>query len=231
MFCSNCGKQIPDGSAFCPECGATLGGAQAAPQGAAMQNFQQGFNNFQNAVKGADYSDVFNMNRTGNKMNFVGFGAALLMLIFLFLPMYHITAKVSAMGESEKTSESFNIFQCGGFAIFVAIVLILVIIATAFFSFIKMDTPILIAGLVATVLMLILTILFIAGAVTLTKDGDSMKAKDAIDMMKQAGAYAAMFGGKLKISAGGTFSFIMLWIATLGTVFAGICRKFIPALR
>ena len=85
MFCSNCGKQIPDGSAFCPECGATLGGAQAAPQGAAMQNFQQGFNNFQNAVKGADYSDAFNMNRTGNKMNFVGFGSALLMLIFLFL--------------------------------------------------------------------------------------------------------------------------------------------------
>ena len=69
MFCSNCGKQIPDGSAFCPECGATLGGAQAAPQGAAMQNFQQGFNNFQNAVKGADYSDAFNMNRTGNLNN------------------------------------------------------------------------------------------------------------------------------------------------------------------
>ena len=24
MFCTNCGSQIPDGSAFCPECGAKL---------------------------------------------------------------------------------------------------------------------------------------------------------------------------------------------------------------
>ena len=25
MFCPNCGKQIPDGSAFCPQCGAATG--------------------------------------------------------------------------------------------------------------------------------------------------------------------------------------------------------------
>ena len=33
MFCSNCGKQIPDGSAFCPECGTKLTApvTQAAP--------------------------------------------------------------------------------------------------------------------------------------------------------------------------------------------------------
>lgn len=31
MFCSNCGKQIPDGSAFCPSCGKGLNNAQQPP--------------------------------------------------------------------------------------------------------------------------------------------------------------------------------------------------------
>ena len=30
-FCSNCGKEIPDGATVCPSCGATLGGVPAAP--------------------------------------------------------------------------------------------------------------------------------------------------------------------------------------------------------
>lgn len=214
MFCSNCGKQIPDGSAFCPECGATLGGAQgAAPaQGQAMQNFQQGFNNFSNAVKGADYSDAFNMNRTGNKMNFVGFGAALLMLIFLFLPVIHL----SVMG---LMSFDYNLFQLGAFPIITAIVLILVVCATAFFSFIKMDTPILIAGIVAVAFMFVVTIIFICKGYSLKisfmGESEVLSAKEVSD------------GGKLSV----TFSFIMLWISSLATAFAGICRKFIPALR
>ena len=45
MFCSNCGKQIPDGSAFCPNCGAQLGGAQPQqsqpPQPQQQQMFQE----------------------------------------------------------------------------------------------------------------------------------------------------------------------------------------------
>ena len=214
MFCSNCGKQIPDGSAFCPECGATLGGAQAAPaQGQAMQNFQQGFNNFQNAVKGADYSDAFNMNRTGNKMNFVGFGSALLMLIFLFLPVIHL----SVMG---LMSFDYNLFQLGAFPIITAIVLILVVCATAFFSFIKMDTPVLIAGLVATVFMFILTIIIICKGFNVTIEFMGMKDSGPVKDITDE-------GGKVGI----TFGFIMLWISSLATAFAGICRKFIPALR
>lgn len=31
MFCSNCGTQIPDGSKFCPECGAKLNVSSQAP--------------------------------------------------------------------------------------------------------------------------------------------------------------------------------------------------------
>ncbi len=30
MFCSKCGKAIPDDSVFCPECGASLGKQQAS---------------------------------------------------------------------------------------------------------------------------------------------------------------------------------------------------------
>ncbi len=218
MFCSNCGKQIPDGSAFCPECGATLGGAQAAPaQGQAMQNFQQGFNNFQNAVKGADYSDAFNMNRTGNKMNFVGFGAALLMLIFLFLPVVSVSIDASFLGTFKFKN---SLFQIGAMGIITAIILILVVCATAFFSFIKMDTPVLIAGIVATVFMFILTIIIICKGFNVTIElmgmKDSGPVKDITDE-----------GGKVGI----TFGFIMLWISSLATAFAGICRKFIPALR
>ena len=29
MYCPNCGKQIPEGSKFCPECGMTLGAEPA----------------------------------------------------------------------------------------------------------------------------------------------------------------------------------------------------------
>ncbi|MDY2598225.1 MAG: zinc-ribbon domain-containing protein, partial [Eubacteriales bacterium] len=29
MFCKKCGSQIPDNSAFCPECGAAVSAAQA----------------------------------------------------------------------------------------------------------------------------------------------------------------------------------------------------------
>ncbi len=40
MFCSNCGSQIADGSAFCPACGAQLNASQRAPQ-ANSQPFPQ----------------------------------------------------------------------------------------------------------------------------------------------------------------------------------------------
>lgn len=40
MFCSNCGSQIADGSAFCPACGAQLNAGQPAPQ-AYSQPFPQ----------------------------------------------------------------------------------------------------------------------------------------------------------------------------------------------
>ena len=46
MFCSNCGKAIPDGSRFCANCGAQVaaawGAAPAAPQGAYTAPVQAG---------------------------------------------------------------------------------------------------------------------------------------------------------------------------------------------
>ncbi len=45
MFCSNCGKQVPDGTRFCPECGKEIGGS-------AFSNVTNDVNNaFNNAEK------------------------------------------------------------------------------------------------------------------------------------------------------------------------------------
>ena len=43
MFCPNCGKELPDGSAFCGNCGAQLNASaqQPGPQGGPQQGYQQ----------------------------------------------------------------------------------------------------------------------------------------------------------------------------------------------
>src|SRR5215510_11958405 len=67
MFCGSCGKQVPEGSGFCPSCGAAAGGgaprpaatggAGAAPSAAAAQRakleaqFKAGSQDAINAVK------------------------------------------------------------------------------------------------------------------------------------------------------------------------------------
>lgn len=33
MFCKNCGKEVSDGTKFCPNCGAQLGGAEQQASG------------------------------------------------------------------------------------------------------------------------------------------------------------------------------------------------------
>lgn len=239
MFCSKCGTKIPNGAAFCHNCGTKTPTQQAQPfiQGAQppvqqvqpymqpptqqvqqpmgqvpLQGGMPGYGGFQNPYQGMNYNNMFDMNRVGNKMNFVGFGAALFMFIFLFLPVIHY----SVMGF---LSFDYNLFQLGAFPIITAIILIFVVIATAFFSFIKMDTPILIAGIVATLFMFIITIIFIC-------KGYSIK----ISFMGESKVFSASEAaedGRLSI----TFGFIMLWISSLVTVFAGVCRKYIPALR
>src|SRR5262247_3351123 len=67
MFCGSCGKQVPEGSGFCPSCGAAAGGgaprpaatggASASPSAAAAQRakleaqFKAGSQDAINAVK------------------------------------------------------------------------------------------------------------------------------------------------------------------------------------
>lgn len=46
MFCSNCGKSIPDGSQFCPECGAKCG----VNNGSFVNDAQQAFNNAEQSL-------------------------------------------------------------------------------------------------------------------------------------------------------------------------------------
>lgn len=51
MFCTNCGKQIPDDARFCPECGAQTepraNTASAANQANTYSQQNQGYNNYQ----------------------------------------------------------------------------------------------------------------------------------------------------------------------------------------
>lgn len=48
MFCTNCGSQIADNSAFCPNCGATVNGAQQAqnPYGQPPHNQQPNYGGY-----------------------------------------------------------------------------------------------------------------------------------------------------------------------------------------
>ena len=58
MFCTKCGKQVPDGSVICPYCGSPLAAPQAAPQQAAPQAAPQAVANYaSNIVNGAKKGD------------------------------------------------------------------------------------------------------------------------------------------------------------------------------
>ncbi|MFQ6794190.1 zinc ribbon domain-containing protein [Thomasclavelia sp.] len=70
MFCTNCGKQIPDDVRFCPECGAQINNQQADPFG--DQNI--GFNNQTNQT--SNYNSYQQMNNQSNFNNFNNYNGA-----------------------------------------------------------------------------------------------------------------------------------------------------------
>ena len=50
MFCTNCGKQVPNGAQFCPHCGAAMNSNGANSQPYAQSQPNQNFNNFDNGA-------------------------------------------------------------------------------------------------------------------------------------------------------------------------------------
>ena len=117
MFCKNCGKQIPDGAAHCPECGAAQA---AAPQQAApvQQNAapQQAAPVQQAAPKApininADFNKSVNVG--GKKIEFTLFNiipVAMMILILIAMVGIHSFTfmTIRQKGESKKNADKFT---------------------------------------------------------------------------------------------------------------------------
>lgn len=73
MFCKKCGSQIPDNSAFCPECGAAVSAAQAEPEAAEQPS---------NAPEAPAAKPAMNKHRL---IGIIAFGAAALGVIIIFV--------------------------------------------------------------------------------------------------------------------------------------------------
>ena len=73
MFCKKCGSQIPDNSAFCPECGAAVSAAQAEPEAAEQPS---------NAPEAPAAKPAKNKHRL---IGIIAFGAAALGVIIIFV--------------------------------------------------------------------------------------------------------------------------------------------------
>lgn len=84
MFCTNCGKKIPDGSRFCPECGAKLNVTSASSDQSPK-------------INESNQRPVGTSVSIGEYSKWIITGSVVLMLIGLFLPV----AKVSMFGISE----------------------------------------------------------------------------------------------------------------------------------
>ena len=73
MFCKKCGSQIPDNSAFCPECGAAVSAAQAEPKAAEQPS---------NAPEARAAKPAMNKHRL---IGIIAVGAAALGVIIIFV--------------------------------------------------------------------------------------------------------------------------------------------------
>ena len=73
MFCKKCGSQIPDNSAFCPECGAAVSAAQAEPKAAEQPS---------NAPEAPAAKPAMNKHRL---IGIIAVGAAALGVIIIFV--------------------------------------------------------------------------------------------------------------------------------------------------
>lgn len=91
MFCSNCGAQIVEGSAFCTQCGAKIGLNQMDQTQEPQQT-----NNMQQAYQQPNMQ-MASMNNTSRMPRIISMIGAVLAVIGCFLPFYSI----SAFGYSE----------------------------------------------------------------------------------------------------------------------------------
>ena len=67
MFCTNCGKQVPNGAQFCPHCGAAMNSNGANSQPYAQSQPNQNFNNFDNVFFISFLLTIISINPCSNK--------------------------------------------------------------------------------------------------------------------------------------------------------------------
>lgn len=110
MFCTNCGKKIPDGSKFCPECGAKLN-VNSAPSYQSSKVNENNQRPVGTSVSISEYS------------RWIITGSVVLMFIGLFLPV----AKVSVFGISESAHLSdFELSDTGDLVSVIFLILAIV---------------------------------------------------------------------------------------------------------
>ena len=115
MLCKNCGKNIPDGSANCPECGAPQ---NAAPAQNAAQNAARNFGNAVNGGVSKIDSNLPTINIAGRTVKLsVASLAPALMILFLIIGMIgvfsfntiKIKSKYSGYGVSVSDTEKSSL--------------------------------------------------------------------------------------------------------------------------
>lgn len=104
MFCPNCGKNIPDGSRFCSECGTSLTGKVKEP---GMSSWQQQTGNF--GMQPGMQTGFAPQPSKKNTKKFVGIGIAVAAIVMIVIFMKIVGGSDKSYGTGEiKVSELFT---------------------------------------------------------------------------------------------------------------------------
>lgn len=90
MFCSNCGAQIPDGSAVCPNCGVSLSIGQKVNDATSemANNARNAFNKAESSLAGEIHDIQRNINQSQNQNQNMGGNGNMRLKTDRSLPMY-----------------------------------------------------------------------------------------------------------------------------------------------
>ncbi len=94
MFCSNCGKEIEEGSAFCSGCGKNVGTVQSAPSAVPAQNAVYVNQDRRGGLDAAGAPDEIRKKMTVVILYFLGAAILLVMILMMIMTKFKILAEV-----------------------------------------------------------------------------------------------------------------------------------------